>query len=368
MQKSIVNNNDVSAHKQSALIWRQFTKHRLAVFSLFVLLLLYTVGVIFPEFFAPYLKQYRTDQNYTPPTKVRFIDVDGNFHMRPFIYRTEQNMNAETWELEYIADTSKMYPIHFIVHGQEYEFLGLFKTDLHLFGVEEEANLFILGTDSLGRDLFSRTIYACRISLTIGFVGTFISLVLGLLIGGLAGLLGGVFDDIIQRIIEMLMSIPKIPMWMALSAAIPQNWSALQIYFAITIILSFLGWTGLARVVRSKFLSIREEDFINAAISYNSPIWTIIVRHMIPNFITYVIVSVTLAIPAMILAETSLSFLGIGLQPPIVSLGVLLQQAQQFQTVQLYPWILIPGFIVVFVVLAYNFVGDGLRDAADPYN
>ncbi len=356
------------AQTQWSLIWRAFKKHRLALFGLGILAVFYFAGVLFPAFFAPYLKFQRFENKYIPPQKIHFVDQNGNFHLRPFVYQWEQEMDPETWQMVNKEDKTKLYPIYFFVHGSKYKLWGLFPTDLHFFGVKGDGIISLGGTDNLGRDLFSRTIYALRISLVIGFAGIFISLFLGLLFGGISGLLGGVIDDIIQRIIEILMSIPRIPLWMAFAAAVPESWTPVQVYFAITVILSLVGWTGLARVVRSKFFTLREEDFVSAAISFNSPMIQIIFKHLIPNFISYVLVSLTLSIPGMILGETALSFLGIGLRPPIVSLGVLLQQAQNYQTVALYPWLFIPGIMVIIVVLAYNFVGDGLRDAADPYN
>lgn len=355
------------AQTQWQLIWQQFKHHKLAITGLVVLMILYTVCVFFPGFFAPYGQFDEFKGINMPPTKIHFIDEKGKFNLRPFVYSTTKKLDLETFTNTYVENKDEKFPIYFIVHGPEYKLMGLFKTDLHLFGVEEGANIFLLGTEDLGRDLFSRIIYAGRVSLTIGFAGVFISLILGLIFGGISGLIGGVVDDIIQRVIEMLMSIPKIPLWMALAAAIPQKWSAIQVYFSITIILSLMGWTGLARVVRSKFISLREEEFVAAAVAVNASTATIIVRHLIPNFISYLIVNLTLSIPWMIIAETSLSFLGIGLRPPVVSLGVLLKRAQSFQTVSMYPWLLTPGAVVVIVVLAYNFVGDGLRDAADPY-
>lgn len=350
------------------LIWKRFKKHRLAAFGFVVLLVLYTVGVLFPEFFAPYGPGQRFEGQNIPPTKLRFIDTEGRFHLRPFVYNLEGKLDLQTWKMKYEPDISQRYPVYFFVRGGEYKVLGLFRTNIHCFGVEEGGKLFLFGTDSLGRDIFSRTIYAMRISLSVGFVGVIISTMLGLFFGGLSGLIGGTVDNVIQRLVEMLMSIPQIPLWMALAAAVPRNWSAIQVYFAITVILSLMGWTGIARVVRSKFISLREEDFVTAARGYNTPDFIIIVRHLIPNFISWIIVHLTLAIPGMILGETALSFLGIGLRPPVVSLGVLLQQAQTFRAVSLHPWKLWPGLFVIIVVLSFNFVGDGLRDAADPYN
>ena len=356
-----------TAQSQWALTWRRFKRHKVAQISLYLLACLYCVCVLFPEFFAPYGPHEQFPGKYFPPQRLHFVDSNGVFHVRPFAYGLEQSLDRKTLELTVTAVTDRRYPLSLFVRGTEYRLWGLIKTDIHFFGLAEGGRIFLFGTDRLGRDLFSRTLYACRISLTIGFVGVFISFVLGLVVGGISGLLGGVVDETIQRVIEMLMSIPQIPLWMALAAAVPREWSPIQVYFAITVILSIIGWTGLARVVRSKFISLREEDFVSAAVAYNAPSTTIIGRHLIPNFISYVIVSITLSIPFMILAETALSFLGIGLRPPVVSLGVLLERAQRFQTVALYPWMLIPGVFVVVVVLAFNFIGDGLRDAADPY-
>lgn len=335
--------------------------------GLVILVILYVTCVFFPEFFAPYGKLQAFDDTYFPPQKVRFIDADGKFHLWPFVYNTIKTMDTTTFKIVYETDTSTRYPLKFFVRGFEYKLFGIFKGDLHLFGTEEGGTIYLFGTDELGRDLFSRTIYAGRISLTIGFVGVVISLFLALLLGGISGLLGGVVDDVIQRIIELLMSIPRIPLWMGLAAAIPTDWPALRVYFTITLILSLMSWTGLARVVRSKFISLREEDYVTAAVGFNAGSLYIIFKHLIPNFISYVIVRMTLTIPSMILAETSLSFLGIGLRPPVVSLGVLLGRAQNFQNVTLFPWLLWPSVFVIVIVLSFNFVGDGLRDAADPY-
>ncbi len=335
--------------------------------GLAVLALLFVIGTFFPEFFAPYDKSHRFDNEYLPPQKLRFTDENGTFSLRPFTYNLQQTIDPRTWQMASTLVTDRKYFLRFFVHGDEYRLLGLFNSDLHLFGVDNEGSVFLFGTDKLGRDMFSRTIFGLRISMTVGLVGVFISLILGMIIGGISGLVGGIADDIIQRIIEVFMSIPKIPLWMALAAGVPRNWSPVQIYFAITIILSFMAWTGMARVVRSKMLSLRQEDFVLAARGYNVSAARIISRHLIPNFMSYILVNITLSIPGMIIGETSLSFLGIGLRPPVVSLGVLLKQAQSFQNVAIYPWLLIPGAFVIVIVLAYNFVGDGLRDAADPY-
>jgi len=349
------------------LIWRQFKKHRLAIGATIVLIVFYFTA-LFCEFIAPYDPHHRfSDRQYVPPQRLHFFDEEGKFHFRPFLYGIKAEFNPKTWQYTFVPVEEEKYSFCLFTHGDEYKLWGLFKTDLHLFGVEKGGTLFLLGTDNLSRDLVSRIIYASRISLSIGLMGVFISLLLGMIFGGISGLYGGFADNVIQRVIEILICIPTIPLWMALSAALPKDWSPVMVFFGIIIILSLIGWCNLARVVRGKFISLREEDFILAAKTYGASQGRIISHHMIPNFMSYILVNVTLAIPAMILGETALSFLGLGLHPPIISWGVLLQQAQNFQVVALYPWLLIPGMFVVIAVLCFNFVGDGLRDAADPY-
>jgi peptide/nickel transport system permease protein len=268
----------------------------------------------------------------------------------------------------YENDTSVKHPLKFFVHGVPYELWGLFDGDLHLVGIEDpDTTLFLMGADELGRDVLSRIIFGARISMSIGLLGVVISLFLGVLLGGLSGYLGGWIDIIIQRMIELLTSLPSIPLYMALAAAMPLDWSSTRVYFVMITILSVIGWPGLARVVRGRFLSLREEDFVKAARLCGSGEMRIIFRHMMPSFLSYIIASTTLAIPAMILAETSLSFLGVGMRPPAVSWGVLLQEAQNIRTVAYSPWLLTPGIAVVLAVISFNFMGDGLRDAADPY-
>ena len=350
---------------QSQLIVRGFRKHRLAVVSTGIIGTFYLVAVLC-DFLAPYPAHLKLDLPFAQPMRVRMFDADGL--QRPFVYRLVKSRDPVTLRAIYDEDRSARYPVKLLIRSHEYRLLGLFQTRVHLFGVEEPGVVALFGTDHLGRDIFSRTLIATRISCSIGLVSIFISLLLGLMIGAISGLFGGVADLLIQKVIEVLASIPGIPLWLALAAAFPKDWSALMVYFAITVVLSLQGWIGVARVVRGKFLSLKEEDYIMAARNFGAGSWHVIVRHMIPNFMSYVIVSVTLSIPSMIIGETALSFLGIGLRPPIVSWGVLLQAAQNLHSIVDYPWTLIPALFVIAIVLAFNFAGDGLRDAADPYS
>lgn len=350
------------------LMWRRFLKHRLAVCGLVVVIALYTIA-LFCEFFAPLDPYLRYPQFVNaPPQRLHFVDQEGSFSPRPFVYGLKFSLDMEKFQRVYTPDYSKKYYLRFFTRGCEYRLWGKFPGNLHLFGVDEGGYLFLFGSDDLGRDVFSRIIYGTRVSLSIGLIGVFISLAIGMLLGGISGLRGGVIDEILQRVIELLRSVPHIPLWMGLSAALPPEWSPIKVYFGITIILSLLGWTHVARVVRSRFLSLRNEEFVLAAYAAGASEWRIITKHLIPSFISYVIVSVTLSVPGMILGETALSFLGIGLRPPVISWGVLLEQAQNISAVNTYPWLLTPAIFVILTVLSLNFVGDGLRDAADPYS
>ncbi|NLD71289.1 MAG: ABC transporter permease [Chloroflexi bacterium] len=355
---------------QWQLMWWRFRRHKAAMVSTVIIFLLIFVAV-FSEFLAPYDPlAYSVAYTYAPPQRLRFSDPETGFTLRPFVYGLDSSRDPRTLRPVYTLDTERKYPIRLFVHGAPYRMWGLWDTDLRLFGIDDptgEGTLFLFGSDRQGRDVFSRTIYGTRVSMSIGLIGVFLSLVLGILIGGFSGYYDGLFDDVVQRIIEFIRSVPSIPLWMALSAALPPSWPTIRIYFGITIILSLVGWTGMARVVRGRFLSLRSEDFVMAAKLSGASETRIVARHMVPSFTSHIIASITLSIPEMILSETSLSFLGIGLRSPVISWGVLLQEAQNVQAVVLAPWLFLPGLFVVVTVLTYNFMGDGLRDAADPY-
>ncbi len=351
---------------QWRMMWWRLRRHRVAVASGIVLILMY-LSVIVSEFIAPYNLQTRhTDFIYAPPQVIHLFD-EGKF-VGPFVYGHQYYLNMDNLKREYTPDPTKIQKLRFFCRGDDYVFWGLIEGNFHLFCPAKEGTLFLFGTDRLGRDMLSRIIYGARISLTVGLIGISISFFFGLIIGGLAGYYGGWVDNATQRLIEILRSFPELPLWMALSAALPVTWSPIYIYFGITIILGLLDWTGLARAVRSKLLAIREEDFVTAAVLMGARPKRIIARHMLPSFMSHLIASATLSVPGMILGETALSFLGLGLRPPITSWGVLLSEAQNMNVVVLYPWLMLPVLPVVIVVLAFNFLGDGVRDAADPYH
>lgn len=347
------------------MTWWKFRRHRLAVISAAVLTFFY-VSILFCEFIAPYgLNSRHTSFIYAPPQRVRLFH-EGRL-IGPFVYGLVYRLNMETLKREYTIDRSNPQRIRFFCKGDPYTWLGLVESRRHLFCPAEDGTLFLFGTDRLGRDMLSRIIYGGRVSISVGLIGISVSIVLGLFFGGIAGYFGGWIDDVVQRLIEILRSLPELPLWMALSAALPVHWSPLLVYFGITIILGLLDWPGLARAVRSKLLALREEDYCQAAQFMGASPARIIGRHLLPNFFSHLIASATLSIPSMILGETALSYLGLGLRPPVTSWGVLLTEAQNIEAVALYPWLLVPMIPVIITVLAFNFLGDGLRDAADPY-
>ncbi len=350
---------------QWRLMWLHFTRHRLAMVGLGVIVVLYSLTILH-GFVAPYEKTVRSPFIYRPPQALHFYDGE-SFSLQPFVYGTGIKRDLATMSRTFEDDQSTRYYVQLFVRGDPYTLFGLFESDVHLFGVESGGTLFLLGTDDLGRDLFSRIMYGAAISLSVGLVGVILSFVLGVILGGVSGYYGGPVDTIIQRLVEFLISVPTIPLWMGLSAAVPTGWDPVKAYFAITLILALTSWPRLARIVRSKLLEVRTEDFVMASRLSGLKDHSIIARHLLPASLSYLIVHMTLAIPDMILAETSLSFLGLGLRPPVVSWGVLLQSAQNIGAVNSYPWLLWPAAFVVVTIMAFNFMGDGLRDAADPY-
>ena len=352
---------------QLQLTWWRFCRHRLAVISLAVVAFFYLI-VIFADFLAiadPHAVDAR--RSFIPPQGIALFD---NGAWAPHVSGLKGVRDPRTFKLTYTPDPARKLPVKFFVRGYSYNLFGVIPTDRHLFGIEGGQpvdGVFLLGTDQLGRDLFSRLIVATRISLSIGLAGVTLSLMLGILLGGISGLYGGAIDTLIQRLIEIVRSIPTIPLWMGLAAALPNTWSVTQVYFAITLIISLVSWTELARVVRGRFLALREEDFVIAAELAGASQMRIILRHMLPSFASHIIAAVSLALPVMIVSETSLSFLGLGLRPPAISWGILLQDAQNVQVLAGAPWLLCAAVPVIIVILAFNFLGDGLRDAADPY-
>jgi len=358
----------ISVASNWTLVWWRFKKHRLALLCGGLLIFLYII-VLIPDFFATEDPEFtESRQSFIPPQALHLFD---GAKLSPWVPAVVGKRNTTTLRMEWKIDESKKIPVRFFATGYKYKLFGLIETNVHLIGPassDVKDRLSLLGTDRLGRDQWSRIMFGTRTSMTIGMIAVILSTVLGVVLGGISGYFGGIPDLIIQRLIELLQSLPTIPIWLALTAALPQDWRPEQVFFAITIILSLIGWTTLAREVRGRFLALREEDFVLAAELAGCSRLRIILRHMVPTFMSHIIATATLAIPVMIVSETSLSFLGLGLRPPAISWGVLLQEAQNIQSIALAPWLLFTGVIVVIAVLAFNLVGDGLRDAADPYS
>lgn len=370
LQKSIdaqieEQSGSIAYASKTKLMWMRFKQHKMALFSGIMIILFYTVAIFADVIAVQDINKYSAKFKYAPPSEIHFVNSKGDF-TRPFIHNLDRELNMDTLEFEYTQGTDE-YPIRIFHRGYEYSVLGLFKTDIHILGVDDGAALFLMGSDKLGRDIFSKIVHGARISLSIGLIGVLLSLVFGVVLGGISGFYGGKVDTFIQRLIEVLMSFPSIPLWMALAASLPPQWSPIFVYFMITLILSVIGWTGIARVVRGIVMRLKEEKYTEAALLSGAGNFYIIRKHLLPGATSFVIAQATLSIPAMIIAETSLSFLGIGLRPPVVSWGVLLQEAQSIEVIANYPWILYPSIFVIATVLFFNFLGDGLRDAADPY-
>lgn len=349
------------------LAWRRFRKNRLAVVSGVVVLLFYLMAL-----FAPFLSPYDHDQKFTklrlaPPQRVHIFDEEGGL-TRPFTYAIKQELDLETFALTYNENKETKYYVKFFIRGEPYRLFGFIKMKLRLFGVAEGGSIFLFGTDTLGRDMLSRILIGSQVSLTVPLVGTLVTIIIGTILGIASGYFGRMIDHALQRFIEVLISFPRVPLWLAFSAAIPATWPSGWVYMGIVVAISLIGWGGLARVVRGKVLAYRNEEYVMAAEGVGSGTWRIITKHLLPGSMSYIIVVATLSVPELILAESSLSFLGVGVTPPMTSWGILLQGAQSVQALLHHPWLGLPAIFIIVIVLAFNFFGDGLRDAADPFS
>jgi peptide/nickel transport system permease protein len=350
------------------LAWRKFKRNRLAMFGVIMLLLMYLMA-LFAGFLSPYGdRETHAEFARVGPHGLQFFDDSGTFHPVPFVYGLSREMDRATFRMAITPNLEERYHLRFFVEGAPYSILGVVRSNIHLFGVEEGGKIFLLGTDTRGRDLFSRILYGAQVSLTVGLVGVGLSLVIGISIGLITGLYGGWFDEIAQRIIEMTMAFPQIPLWLALAALVPPTWSSIQVYFAISIVLSILSWGALARQVRAMVLSLKTSDFVRAARYSNASTARIMFKHLMPSTMSHILVVATLTVPAMILGETALSFLGLGIKPPMTSWGLLLNEAQSVRVILELPWLLFPAVFVMLTIISFNFLGDGLRDAADPFS
>jgi len=363
MKLDLYNAVDPASPTSGAVFWRELKRNRVSMAGLTILVCLYA-GAVFAGFLAPYSQSRQNrDMFYHPPSELHFIDEDGRIHLRPFVYRS---VMIDPSTPGYAEDVSKRYPLKFFVRGDEYTVFFIFRSDLHLYGVEEPVRVFLLGTDIFGRDLVSRLLFGSQISLSVGLVGITLTFFLGMLLGGISGYFGGVVDVILMRVTELLMSIPGLYLILALRATIPSSIPSTQMYLIIVVILSFIGWASLSRIIRGMVLSIREEEYVLAAKALGLGSMRIITRHILPNTLSFVIVAATVTIPGYILGEVALSFLGFGIQEPQSSWGLMLKEAQSIRVLMYHPWVLTPGFFIFITVLAFNFLGDGLRDALDP--